>query len=125
MLERRSRAESKWGSGLSWVKVADGDDVVPGRGLRVCLKGIPVGLYRVGNDYYAMEDDCPHAGTPLSKGELVGTVIHCPSHGWDYDVRNGYKPGLTDGFPIPCFPVRIEDGSVWIDIRLPEDDDGD
>ena len=53
----------------------------------MCLKGIPIGIYLVGDHYYAMEDNCPHAGSPLSKGELVGTVIKCPSHGWDYDVR--------------------------------------
>ena len=107
------------------MKVADAKDVLPGRGLRVCVKDIPIGLYRVGDDYYAMEDVCPHAGSALSEGEFVGTVIKCPTHGWDFDVRNGFKPGFADGFPIPCFPVRIEDGSAWIDIRLPEDDEED
>lgn len=103
--------------------MAEETDVLRGRGLRVCLKGIPIGIYRVGDEYYAMEDTCPHAGSALSEGELVGCVIHCPTHGWDYDVRTGFKPGYSDGFPIPCFPVRVEDGSLWIDVRLPQDDD--
>jgi len=108
---------------LTWVRVAVAADVVPGRGQRVCVKGIPIGLYRVGDEYYAMEDTCPHAGSALSEGELSGTVIKCPNHGWDYDVRTGFKPGHSDGFPIPCFPIRIEGDSLWIDIRLPDDDE--
>ena len=108
---------------MTWVRVAVAADVVPGRGQRVCVKGIPIGLYRVGDEYYAMEDTCPHAGSALSEGELSGTVIKCPTHGWDYDVRTGFKPGHSDGFPIPCFPIRIEDDSLWIDIRLPDDDE--
>ena len=108
---------------LARDRVAAATEVVRGRGLRVCLKGIPVGIYLVGDDYYAMEDTCPHAGSALSRGDLDGAVIRCPSHGWDYDVRTGFKPGYTDGFPIPCFPVRVEEGSVWIDIRLPDGDE--
>ncbi len=108
---------------MAWVRVAATSDVVRERGLRVCLKGIPIGIYLVGEDYYAMEDTCPHAGSALSRGELDGAIIRCPSHGWDYDVRTGFKPGYTDGFPIPCFPVRVEDGALLIDIRLPDVDE--
>ena len=109
---------------MTWVRVAKVTDIERGRGRRVCVKDIPVGLYRLGDDYYAMEDTCPHAGSALSEGELLGPVIECPSHGWEYDVRTGFKPGYTDGFPITCFPVRIEDGFLWIELNFP-DDDGD
>jgi len=103
--------------------VATATDVVRERGLRVCVGGVPIGIYLVGDDYHAMEDTCPHAGSALSEGELEGPVIRCPTHGWDYDVRTGFKPGHSDGFPIPCFPVRVEEGMIWIDIPLRDDDE--
>ena len=104
------------------TRVAALSDVVPGRGLRVCVGGIPIAIYRIGDDFYAMEDTCPHAGSALSEGTLSGTVITCPSHGYDYDVRTGFRPDFEDGFPIPRFPVHIADDQIWIDIELPESD---
>ncbi|NQZ98583.1 MAG: Rieske 2Fe-2S domain-containing protein [Myxococcales bacterium] len=106
-----------------FVRVAGVEDVRAGRGVRVYARGIAIGLYRVGERYYAMEDDCPHAGFPLSEGELSGTVITCAAHGFDYDVTSGFKPGYEDGFPIPCFPVRVEDAGIFVDVVLPDDDD--
>jgi 3-phenylpropionate/trans-cinnamate dioxygenase ferredoxin subunit len=66
-----------------------------------------------------MENACPHAGLPLSEGSLDGCVVTCTAHGWTFDVRTGFAPGENDGFPIPCFQVRVEDGHVHVDITEP------
>lgn len=34
-------------------------------------------------------DWCPHAGWPLSAGELADGVIECPGHGWTFDPASG------------------------------------
>jgi nitrite reductase/ring-hydroxylating ferredoxin subunit len=78
---------------------------------------VEIGLFRVGDHVYAMENTCPHAGDPLSEGVLEGCVVVCPAHGWDFDVRTGFKPGDPDGFPIPCFGVRVLAGEVWVDVE--------
>jgi nitrite reductase/ring-hydroxylating ferredoxin subunit len=41
----------------------------------------------------------------------------CPAHGWAFDVRTGHRPEDADGFPIPCFAVRISDGEVEVDLE--------
>ena len=101
---------------VSFQKVARVADVPDGRGLCVRIDGIEVGLFRVDGSIYAMENRCPHAGDPLSEGELSGGIVVCGGHGWDFDVRTGFRPGNADGFPIPCFPVRIADGDVHVDL---------
>jgi nitrite reductase (NADH) small subunit len=101
---------------VSFRRVARVADVPEGRGLCVRIDVIEVGLFRVAEEIHAMENRCPHAGDPLSEGELRGSIIVCPGHGWDFDVRTGFRPGLADGFPIPCFPVRLVDGHVEVDI---------
>ena len=63
-----------------------------------------------------MENACPHAGDPLSEGFLDGCVVTCPSHGWAFDVRTGHRPEDADGFPIPCFAVRVVDGGGEVDL---------
>ena len=103
---------------LSLVSVAQLDQIPSDRGLRVEVDGIAIGLYRVGDAVYAMEDACPHAGVALSKGSLEGCVITCRAHGWPFDVRTGFDPAHEDGFPIPCFAVELRDGEVFVDLAV-------
>ena len=46
-------------------------------------------LARIGDSYYAADNRCPHMGGKLSKGKLEGTVVTCPLHGSQFDLRNG------------------------------------
>jgi nitrite reductase/ring-hydroxylating ferredoxin subunit len=102
---------------MSFQRVARLADIPGHRGLCVRIDGIDIGLFSVGDQIYAMENRCPHAGDPLSEGELRGPIVVCRAHGWDFDVRTGFRPDNPDGFPIPCFPVRIEGGEVHVDIE--------
>ena len=103
----------------SYRVVARADQIPEGRGLMVELDGIELGLFRVGGRFFALENRCPHAGDPLSEGSLAGCIVTCAAHGWEFDLRTGFRPGYEDGFPIPCFPVRVEEGLVAVDIRNP------
>ena len=99
-------------------RVASESEIPSGRGLCVRVGRLEIGLYRVDGEIYAMENACPHAGYPLHEGELDGPVITCAQHFWQFDVRTGLRPDDADGWPIPCFPVSVVDGEVWIE--LPE-----
>ena len=55
----------------------------------VLVRGHEILLVRVGNSYYAAENRCPHMGGKLSKGRIEGTVVTCPLHGSQFDLRNG------------------------------------
>lgn len=104
---------------MGYKCVARKEDLPEGRGLRVEIGGIEVGLFKVGGEVFAMENRCPHAGDLLSEGSLAGRVIVCRAHGWEFDVGTGFRPENPDGFPIPCFPVRIEGERVLVDIEAP------
>ncbi len=101
---------------MSFLPVAQADEIPEGRGLRVHVDGVDVGLYRVGEQVFAMEDNCPHAGFPLSKGQLEGCVVVCEAHGWPFDVRTGFDPDNADGFPVPCFAVSVRGATVYVDL---------
>jgi nitrite reductase/ring-hydroxylating ferredoxin subunit len=104
---------------VSYRRVAQLSEIPDGRGLCVRIDGIDVGLFKVGDVVHAMENRCPHAGDPLSEGVLEGPVVVCAAHGWDFDVRTGHRPDDADGFPIPCFAVRIAEGAVEVDLEQP------
>lgn len=46
-------------------------------------------LARVGNNYYAANNRCPHMKGKLSQGTLEGTVVTCPLHGSQFDLKDG------------------------------------
>jgi nitrite reductase/ring-hydroxylating ferredoxin subunit len=104
---------------MGFQRAARLDEIPDDRGLCVRLGELEIGLFRVGDAIHAMENLCPHAGYPLSEGRVRGGIVVCPAHGWDFDVRTGYAPGNTDGWPIPCFAVRVENGEVWVDVSRP------
>ena len=106
---------------MAYRKVAKLDDVPHGRGLCVQVDGIDIGLFRVGDEIHAMENRCPHADDPLSEGSLEGAIITCPSHGWQFDVRTGFRPEDADGFPIPRFKVRLVGDEIEIDLQSSPD----
>jgi nitrite reductase/ring-hydroxylating ferredoxin subunit len=101
---------------VSEVRAAALADLAPDRPLSVTLDGLRVALVRVGEQVHALADECRHQGGPLSEGRLTGARLACPWHGWMYDVRTGQCLFPTRGGPVACYPVRVDDGEVWVEL---------
>ena len=46
-------------------------------------------IANVGGKYYAAEGHCPHMKGNLAKGKLNGTIVTCPLHGSQFDLKTG------------------------------------
>ncbi len=78
---------------------------------------------------FAMRDNCPHRGMPLSQGRFDGESLECSYHGWRFDACTGQcveVPSLTDGDKLKMerifaghFPCAERDGYVWVYMRDP------
>ncbi|MDP3879502.1 MAG: Rieske 2Fe-2S domain-containing protein [Dehalococcoidales bacterium] len=53
-------------------------------------------LARVGKQYYAADNICPHMGARLALGTLQGTVVTCPRHRSKFDLKDGRIIRWTD-----------------------------
>ncbi len=98
------------------VWVAEESDLPAESGLAVTAGGRTIALFKVEGRCYAIDNACPHRGGPLAEGDLEGHVVHCPWHGWTWDVRTGTNP-RQPASKVACFPVTVEDGSVFIDME--------
>jgi len=74
-----------------------------------------VALFRVEDNFYALDGVCPHAGGPLGEGTLNGCVVTCPWHGWQFDVSTG-QHSLNADIVHASFPVKIENDDVYVEI---------
>lgn len=96
-------------------RVADIDEMPAGTGREFVVADRVVALFRVGDEFYAMDGICPHAGGPLGEGYLSGTRVTCPWHGWQFDVQTG-QHCLTPNIVHETFATVVEDGAVYIDL---------
>ncbi|MCB9521234.1 MAG: Rieske 2Fe-2S domain-containing protein [Myxococcales bacterium] len=102
-----------------WVRLAASDAVRQGR-VTVVRVGIrQLGATRIAGAVHAFRNPCPHAGAPLSGGELRGTTIVCSRHGWAFDVVTGACPAHPI-YSLSRIEVREVEGSVFA--RLPPED---
>ena len=81
----------------------------------VLSSGEELCLVRLGEEVYAIAEECPHCEFPMSDGAMVDEyVIECGMRGCQFDVRDGsvLEPPATE--PIQSYQVKIVDGEVTV-----------
>lgn len=68
------------------MTVTKSSDVPEGGAIVVEFEGEKVAIFKVDGDYFAMSDQCPHAGGPLSEGFIENGKVSCPWHGWCFHL---------------------------------------
>ncbi len=101
-----------------WIRVADLADCPPGTARECTVEESIVALFNVDGTIFALDGVCPHQGGPLGKGCLTGTIVTCPWHGWQFDVRTGQHQ-LSRSVQQPAFAVRIDNGAIFVDLDSP------
>lgn len=98
-----------------WVDIGCLEDV-PRRGAR-CIK-TPLGkiaVFRTADDkVFAIDDQCPHKGGPLSQGIVHGAQVTCPLHNWVFSLETGVAQGADEG-AVRTYPLRLLHDRILID----------
>lgn len=102
-----------------YVAVADADAVAPGAFLKVGIDQRAFIIARVGNRYYAVDDNCSHEDYPLSYGCLDGNRIKCSLHGSRFSLETGNPEDEPADEPIATYRVILAEGKVWVDPSCP------
>jgi nitrite reductase/ring-hydroxylating ferredoxin subunit len=96
-------------------RIASVADVPAGTGREFVAAGRIVALFHLDGGFYALDGICPHAGGPLAQGEIRGSVVTCPWHGWQFDVTSG-RHCLNAQLCQPSFPVTVQGDDVFVDL---------
>jgi 3-phenylpropionate/trans-cinnamate dioxygenase ferredoxin subunit len=96
------------------VRVARVAELPTGRGKRVTVNGIPVALFRIGGEVFAIDDRCTHAEASLAEGEFAGEEITCPLHFACFNVRTGQCVSPPADEDVRRYETRIVDGFVEV-----------
>ncbi|MBP2372077.1 Rieske (2Fe-2S) protein [Pseudonocardia parietis] len=108
--------------------VANASELPPGGRLVVELEGRSVGVFNVDGEYYALLNQCPHAGAPLCEyGTVFGISsaeqpdseityesqrsLRCPWHAWEFDIRTGASFYDPRNARVRRYDVEVVPGS--------------
>lgn len=115
---------------MSFVEIGAKNELMDGCMKMASVSGREILIARVGDNYYAADNRCPHMGGNLSKGKLNGTVVTCPRHHSQFDLTDGHVIRWTDWSglklslakllksprPLKIYDVRVDGEKILADL---------
>jgi len=93
---------------MSWTKVLSVDSLAPGARQVVKVGENSILLINNNGQFHAVGNRCPHLKLSMTKGKISedGAIV-C--------LVNKAMAAVSQPQALPVYPLRIEDGSIWID----------
>jgi cytochrome P450/nitrite reductase/ring-hydroxylating ferredoxin subunit len=106
-------------SRAAWHEVGAAGDTSDGALRRVEVEERAVCVARTADGWLAFDDTCTHEECSLAEGELDGSVVVCPCHGSEFDVRTGdvITPPALD--PLAIYEAREDGGTLFVRLAPP------
>jgi anthranilate 1,2-dioxygenase ferredoxin subunit len=78
--------------------------------------GRAIAVFRLGEDLFALDDQCTHGAARLSDGWVEDGCVECPLHQGAFDIRSGApcKAPVTEA--VRSFAVRVTGGRVEVGV---------
>lgn len=99
---------------MAWTDAGPSDALAADDVVALEAEGREIAVFGVDGQFYATDNICTHGHARLCDGFLLGEEIECPLHQGRFDVRDGRAlcSPLRDN--LATYPVRIEDGVVFV-----------
>lgn len=99
-----------------WIEIAQMKHLTTGKMMRVQTQGKNILLANAEGRLYAVDDACTHEEASLSIGCLQSCYVKCPLHGSRFDLRTGKAMEEPATEALQVYPLKIENGLVFIEI---------
>jgi nitrite reductase/ring-hydroxylating ferredoxin subunit len=81
----------------------------------VSISGREILLVNVKGAIYAVENECPHQGSPLGAAVVKDGYLSCPRHGYRFNLADGHCAEHPD-FTLATFPVQLVGDEITVDM---------
>jgi nitrite reductase/ring-hydroxylating ferredoxin subunit len=99
-----------------FVEVARKSEIPEAGAILVEVEGKRLALINLSGEIYAIDDECPHEGGPLSEGTISGEEIECPWHTSHFNIKSGrvtMDPATND---VATYRVRLVGDAVEVEV---------
>jgi len=80
----------------------------------VQIEGQEVVVFKIEEDYFALNNRCSHAEASLSEGEVYDCKVECPLHGAEFDLKTGEPLTLPATKPVKVYDVLLQNDQLLI-----------
>ena len=101
-----------------WYEVASTRDIDDEEALQVEVNGQLIALFNLGGKYYATADRCPATEASLSDGYIEDGLVYCNDDQYCYEIRTGLPRHDANDSPVRRYPVKIENGLVYVGVVI-------
>lgn len=100
---------------MAFQRAARQDEIPLGQIREFQVDGKAIAIANVDGKFFAINSVCLHHGGPLGEGDLNGSLVTCPWHGWQYDVITGKLAQQPDS-GVDCYPVELRENELYVDL---------
>ena len=97
-----------------WHKILEPNELEDKKTKGVSINGKGYVAIRLKDEYFVLDDSCPHQGGPLSEGTLdENCLLTCPWHGWKFDPKTGKSSKEAD---VDNYPCEIRADGIYVEL---------
>jgi nitrite reductase/ring-hydroxylating ferredoxin subunit len=89
-------------------------DLSEGKPFAAEIAGVAVGIFKVGDKTYALNDICPHQYALLSEGYQDLDVIECPLHQASFEIATGKCLGGPSDRDAETIDIKVEGDEIFV-----------
>ncbi len=98
-----------------FVDLCDKAEMSDGQGRFFLVGETRIALFRIGDEYFALDDACPHAGASLALGIISGSIVSCRIHHWRFCIHSGeYLNDKKDSCNVRTYAVREVENRIQV-----------
>ena len=102
-------------------RVCQVSDVPVGESRMFVVAETMIGVINIDGEFFALANECPHAGASLAHGTIEGDVVSCRIHHWRFSVRDGtYLDENKPQCNAKCFPLQIVGNEIQVRLAAEE-----
>lgn len=100
---------------MSWISVCAQSEVTEDEPKAVEVGDHKIGVFLIDEQYFAIENLCPHAFALLTEGFVEDQTVECPLHEAIFDIPSGTLKSGPGCRNLCTYPVRVEGAQIQID----------
>ena len=99
---------------MNWFPVCQADEVSEDEPKAVEVNGHKVGIFKLEEQLFAVENVCPHAYALLTDGFIDEGTVECPLHEAIFDIETGRLESGPGCRNLQTFPLKEQGGQIWL-----------
>jgi nitrite reductase/ring-hydroxylating ferredoxin subunit len=93
------------------------NEVGPGESQLFIVNDTPVAIFNLAGEFFALANECPHAGASLAHGDINGECVSCRIHHWRFSIRDGtYLDENKPRYNAHRFDLRVVGDELQVDL---------